>query len=393
MKRCFRYTLAGALFVFLAGSPLRAAERTVDPARARIDPAESTAWYDARELAVEGKGWNDTKAFFDRLPSRAEGVVRPPVWGLSRQSAGISVGFVTSAPQIRVRWTVTSKNLAMPHMAATGVSGVDLYVKTPEGKWRWLAVGQPKQTPTNTATLVKALPGDSPREYRLYLPLYNGVSALEVGIPRDQSIATPAPRPASRQKPIVFYGTSITQGGCASRPGMVHTSILGRRLDRPVINLGFSGNGKMEPEMAALLAELDPAAYVLDCLPNMNPKEVEERVEPFVVTLHAAHPGTLIVLAEDRNYTDAFLVSDRAERNKANHAALHAAADRLKARGINNFLMLPATVQLGDDGEATVDGSHPTDLGFMRMADAFRFLHVVNLRGRTKLPPGRRSNP
>lgn len=371
MNQRFRYTIAGALLIVLAGPSLRAAERTVDPARARIDTADSTAWYDARELTVEGKGWNDTKAFFDRLPSRAEGVVRAPVWGLSRQSAGISVGFVTSAPEIRVRWTVTSKNLAMPHMAATGVSGVDLYVKTPGGQWRWLAVGQPKEAPTNTATLVKALPGDSPREYRLYLPLYNGVSALEVGIPRDQSIATPVPRPADRQKPIVFYGTSITQGGCASRPGMVHTSILSRRLDRPVINLGFSGNGKMEPELATLLAELDPAVYVLDCLPNMNAKEVEQRVEPFVLTLRKAHPETPIVLAEDRNYANAFLVGDRAAANKANHAALHAAADRLKARGIDGLYLLPATDQLGDDGEATVDGSHPTDLGFLRMADAF----------------------
>src|SRR5205823_11246646 len=97
-------------------------------------------------------------------------------------------------------------------------------------------------------------------------------------------------RPASRRKPVVFYGTSITQGGCASRPGMVHTAILGRRLDRPVINLGFSGNGKMEPELAALLAELDPAVYVLDCLPNLNAQEIRERVGPFVRTLRQARP-------------------------------------------------------------------------------------------------------
>src|SRR5262249_28222540 len=126
-------TIASAFLIVLSVCAATVAGQAVDPARAKPDPKDSTAWYDARDLAVEGKGWNDTKAFYDRLPARAEGVVRGPVWGLSRQSAGISVGFVTGARTIRARWTVTSDRLAMPHMAATGVSGLDLYVKTPEG--------------------------------------------------------------------------------------------------------------------------------------------------------------------------------------------------------------------------------------------------------------------
>src|SRR5205085_2015483 len=141
------------------------------------------------------------------------------------------------------------------------------------------------------------------REFLLYLPLYNGVSSVEIGIAKGSTLAKGPARPPERQKPIVFYGTSITQGGCASRPGMVHTAILGRRLDRPVINLGFSGSGRMEPAMATLLAELDPAVYVLDCLPNMSAAEVAERMEPFVRTLRKAHPRTPIVMAEDRLYT------------------------------------------------------------------------------------------
>ena len=140
------------------------------------------------------------------------------------------------------------------------------------------------------------------REYLLYLPLYNGVSSVEIGLPKCSALAKAPPRPEGYERPIVVYGTSITQGGCDSRPGMVHTAILGRRLDRPVVNLGFSGNGKMEPELAALLAELDPAAYVIDCLPNMTAEEVGARVEPFVRALRAARPGTPIVLAEDRTY-------------------------------------------------------------------------------------------
>ena len=258
----------------------------------------------------------------------------------------------------------------MPHMPATGVSGLDLYVKADDGRWRWLGVGQPQDKKTNTSTLVSGLPAGR-REFLLYLPLYNGVSSVELGVPEGRTIEKTAARAEGRRKPIVFYGTSITQGGCASRPGMVHTAILGRRLDRPVINLGFSGSGRMEPVMATLLAELDPAVYVLDCLPNMSAAEVAERVEPFVRTLRKAHPQTPIVMAEDRLYTNGTVLPGPRKHNADNHAALKVAYDHLLADGIKGLYYLPGAVQLGDDGEDTVDGSHPTDLGFMRMADAF----------------------
>jgi lysophospholipase L1-like esterase len=360
--------ILGSMFVLLipGGGPL--ASDVIDPARATTREGDANAWYDVGLIGVEGKGWPDTKAPFDRLPAKAEGLVRDEVWNLSRQAAGLCVRFVTSATTIQVRWTLTSNRLAMPHMPATGVSGVDLYVKF-DGRWRWLGVGQPVKSPTNTATLVSDIP-EGEREYLLYLPLYNGVSSVEIGIPKDRSIAKAPPRPLDHQKPIVFYGTSITQGGCASRPGMVHTSILGRWLDRPVINLGFSGNGRMEPELAALLAELDPAVYVLDCLPNMLAKDVEERVEPFVQTLRKAHPVTPIILAEDRTYSNAFLVKPQRDRNDASRAALRKAYERLEANGVKDLYYLSGDAQLGNDSEATVDSSHPTDLGFLRMAHA-----------------------
>jgi lysophospholipase L1-like esterase len=258
----------------------------------------------------------------------------------------------------------------MPHMPATGVSGLDLYVKADDGRWRWLGIGQPLESKTNTATLASGLP-DGRREFLLYLPLYNGVSSVELGVSEGRKVEKSAARAEGRQKPIVFYGTSITQGGCASRPGMVHTAILGRRLDRPVINLGFSGNGRMEPEMATLLAELGPAVFVRDCLPNITAAEVTERMEPFVRTLRKVHPETPIVMAEDRLYTNGTVLPGPRKRNAESHAALKTAYDHLLADGIKGLYYLPGAAQLGDDGEGTVDGSHPTDLGFQRMADAF----------------------
>jgi lysophospholipase L1-like esterase len=151
---------------------------------------------------------------------------------------------------------------------------------------------------------------------------------------------------------------------------MVHTAILGRRLNVPVINLGFSGNGKMEPEVAGLLAELDAAAYVIDCLPNCTAAEVTERTAPLVTILRQAHPETPIVLVEDRTYADAFLIPARQSRNDTCRAALRAEYKKLIAGGVKNLHYLPGETLLGADGEDTVDGSHPTDLGFVHQADA-----------------------
>lgn len=330
---------------------------------------DGVRWMDVKELGLEGQGWSDTKAPYDRLPARAEGKVRDAVWNLSRHSAGLCVRFVTDSPKIHARWTVTSANLAMPHMAATGVSGVDLYARDDRGRWRWVAVGQPKAV-ANEIVLAQGLrPGK--REYLVYLPLYNGTSSAEIGVPQEFALGKAPAYPPERAKPIVYYGTSITHGACASRTGMVHTAILQRRYDRPAINLGFSGNGRMEPEVGEFLVELDPAVYVIDCCPNMGGDDTAARTKPLIAQLRKAHPETPIVLVEDRRYTDAWLNESKAKRNDGNHAALKQAYDELIAAGDKNLYYIPGDDLLGEDGDGAVDSSHPNDLGFLRQADAF----------------------
>jgi lysophospholipase L1-like esterase len=333
--------------------------------------ADSTnlVWSDIREFGVEGRGWSDTKDFYDRLPAKAEGKVRPPVWDLSRDSAGLCVRFVTDATTLRARWALTESWLYLPNMTAISKSGLDLYVKTARG-WRWLAVGAPEKQ-TNDVVIVKnLLPGK--REYLLYLPLYNGTKFVTLGIPTNATIAKAGPWGAGERKPIVFYGTSILQGCSASRPGMVHSAMLQRKFNWPVLNLGFSGNGKMEPEMADLLAELDASVFVIDCLPNMVADEIKERTEPLVKKLRAAHPQTPIVLVEDRTMADAYLIAGRMEYyHLKDRAELKAAFDRLQKSGVADLYYIPGDHLFGDDGEGTVDGSHPTDLGFTRQAEIF----------------------
>lgn len=231
----------------------------------KLDPAMGTNkkaavnldWHDVTKWGVEGRGWADQerKRWFDRFPAKAEGKVTPAVWSLSRDSAGMMVRFKTDATAIHARYKLAKSNIGMPHMPPTGVSGLDLYARDTDGKWKWVQVTKPNAQTVEQQIIAGLAPGE--REYAAYLPLYNGIESLEIGVPKGAKFEGLAPR----AKPIVFYGTSITHGACASRPGMVHTAILGRRLDMPVINCGFSGNGKMDAAVGDLLIELDAAAY------------------------------------------------------------------------------------------------------------------------------------
>ena len=323
-------------------------------------------WYNAKDIGVEGKGWTDTKRYFDRLPSKAEGVVRKPVWDLSRHSAGISLRFVTDSPNIYVRYKLHLERLSMFHMPATGVSGLDLYAEDGEGIDRWVSVVGPKKQNIDTSLAKELAPGT--RTYTMYLPLYNGVDVMEIGIKNGNFFKPLVPR---KEKAILFYGTSIMQGACASRPGLAIPSILGRRLKRPTINLGFSGNGRMEAEVASLLAELDPCAFVIDCLPNMNETSVSERTIPLVKKLREAHKKTPILLVEDRSFTNTpFFPSLKTHHNKS-RSALKKAFAKLNDTGVGNLYYLDGDNLLGEDGEAATDGSHPNDLGMVRYADAY----------------------
>ena len=343
-----------------AVSALSAAGGALDAAQ-----SDNVQWHDVREWGVEGRGFADTEKYFDRLPARAKGVVRDAVWNLSRHSAGMLVRFRTDATEIRADYGVTSSKLAMPHMPATGVSGLDLYAKDDSGHWRWVAVTRPSSQQMKLSLIKGMRPGT--RDYAVYLPLYNGTEYLRLGVAAENSFEPLAPR---TEKPVVFYGTSITHGACASRPGMPHPAILGRRLDRPVINLGFSGNGKLEQEVGQFLVELDPSVYVLDCLPNMVASEVEERTEPMVKQLRAAHPGVPIVLVEDRTYPQSWILPSRKDRNDSSRVPFQAAFRKMQDAGVENLFYIKGESLLAKDRDDTTDGSHPSDLGFFNQANA-----------------------
>ncbi len=369
-------SLIGGLAWTLVQSPsvsfAQAPAAPAAPAAAAPAPAKPAApklvWHDVTEWGVEGRAWTDLprKRWFARLPDAAEGKVTSSVWGLSQDSAGMMVRFKTDANAIWAHYVLRSEKLAMTHMPATGVSGVDLYARDDQGKWRWVNVTKPDKKEVNMAIATGLTPGM--REYVAYLPLYNGPDSLEIGVNEGAKFEGLVPR---AEKPIVFYGTSITHGACASRPGMVHTAILGRHLEWPIVNLGFSGNGRMDAAVGEFLVKMDAAIYVIDCLPNMGPAEVRLKCPALVKQLHAARPETPIVLVEDRRNTNSWIMPARDTFHTENHAALRESYEALKKEGIANLYYIPGDALLGDDAEGATDGSHPNDLGFMRQAAVF----------------------
>lgn len=335
--------------------------------------SQEIRWYGESSemmLALEGRGWEDIG--FNRLPESAENIVRSPVWDLSRQTAGLMLRFTSDSQEIHVSYTPTSSRMELPHMPATGVSGVDLYVTSESGKLLWVR-GNYKFGERVTYKFELDNDTGKPKEFQLFFPLYNGLIDMEIGVPEDNNLSF---TPKRTEKPILVYGTSIGQGACASRPGMAWTNILSREMDMPMINLGFSGNGKMETEVIEYISQIDPAIFVLDCLPNLTPSagftsdEIKEKLRYAVTTLRAKHPNTPILLTEHAGYSDGLVYEPRAEIYEDLNIWLQESFSQLKEQGITGIYTLTKE-EMGLGTDDFVDGTHPSDLGMSKYATAY----------------------
>lgn len=330
-------------------------------------------------FAIEGRGWHETPANYYRLPAKAKQLVTPDIWNLSTNSAGLLIRFTTNTPSFQVKYTVTGSH-AFPHMPATGVSGLDLYGKDRDGKWFWFP-GKYSFADTISYSFNNLLSsGDSSTrvyEYQLYLPLYNTVTWLEFAFPENKLLT---PSGLRREKPIVVYGTSIAQGGCASRPGLAWTSVLERAMDRPLINLGFSGNGRLDAEVIKLMLEIDAKVYVLDCLPNLTDESkypdavVKKKITDAVALLHREKPGVPVVLSEhSAGSTTSGINHSSNNRYQQINNVLRDAYKDLRNTGDTNVFVLTAN-NIGFESNATVDGVHPADIGMQMNAAAYEKL-------------------
>lgn len=328
--------------------------------------ASDLKYVDASDFLLINKGFKNTEMLYSRLPSDMKEKSRKEVWDLGLNSAGLAVRFSTDSKCIGAQWTLLN-NFSMSHMPGTGIRGLDLYTLE-NGKWHFIGTAQPNGKESRNV-FVRKMDG-TVREYMAYLPLYDGVVKLEIGIDSSASIAPPKCNEMAvfTKKPLLFYGTSITQGGCASRPGMVYTSIIGRELRSEAINLGFSGNARMDFTMAEAIASVDAAAYIIDCLPNCTAQMVRDSAYRFITHIAQAHPDRPIYLVENIQFPHALVdkqtSKDLIEKNKE-WAILF---KKLRKEGFSNIKYIKNEGLIGEDAEATVDGCHLTDLGFTRMA-------------------------
>lgn len=328
--------------------------------------AQNVVYTDASVFPLYGKVSEQTNERYERLPSSLEGVSREPVWYLGRHSAGLFIRFRSNSTSIHARWESTFNN-TMTHMTDTGTKGLDLYAIV-EGEWRHVCSAQPQGKKSERCIIANMDPVE--REYMLYLSLYDGVKSLEIGVDEGSMLDLPTVDRPSREKPVVMYGTSILQGGCANRPGMAHTNIIGRRLDREVINLGFSGNALLDMEIAELMASVeDPGLYVLDYVPNASAQAIDEVGEQFFRIIRDAHPEVPVVFIEDVIFPHTIFDNKILEEVTKKNVAQKRLFKKLKKSGEKRIYYISAEGMIGDDGEATVDAIHFTDLGAMRYVD------------------------
>ena len=320
-------------------------------------------------VQVRGLGFFEQEKAWCRLPQALlPGLCaqHPALGQLAWHTAGASLAFCTDSPEVWVRARLASPPY-MSHMAPTAQCGFDCYARYGGGGWRLAGVSKfALDTASLCARVAQGLPEGV--QVQVGLPLYVGVEALELGLVPGTRVWAPPPLagPAA-----AFYGTSITQGGCASRPGMTYPAILQRQLGVPVYNMGFSGNGLGMPALAPLLCALPRlGALVVDIEPKAGPAGVLERNLPlFLDAVRAYRPGLPILVlsapAQGQEAWDAALTARCAGWARFQQQEV----ERRRAGGDGAIQYVSARSLMGGLGaEATVDGVHLTDLGFYALA-------------------------
>jgi hypothetical protein len=321
------------------------------------------SFVDANDLTVSGRAFSVNQRLFHRMDSAHMKMVPRRVSELSTNSAGICVTFKTNAKNIKLKWILGSYQ-TLWNMTPMAVNGIDLY-GLKDRNWQYISSARPLSD-SNEAVIINNLDGVM-RHYRLYLPLYTELKSLHIGVDKF-AIITKADENVLPIKKVVIYGSSITQGASASRPGMAYPSILSRMLNIETFNMGFSGSGKMEIELADVLADMQADVYILDCVPNTSPAQIKERAIPFIKRLRQLKPGIPIIMVES-------IIREDSHWNQEKYAMVHSqniefnhAYQRLKKERYGDLYYIPANDLIGTDHEATIDGTHLTDIGFLRLA-------------------------
>lgn len=333
---------------------------------------EQLRWYSPLKAPfhIAGFPWLAKDGVYRRLPLASRAGLPPAVDTLAYCTAGGQIRFRTNSSRLVIRARLAGP-ANMHHMPSTGQCGFDCYLGEP-GDQYFVATAIFKPTASEYESQLYQWNTKKDVAVTLNFPLYQGVEEVWIGIDKD-AVISDAPAYASN-KPVVIYGTSVTQGGCASRPGMAYSNILSRMIPLQFVNLGFSGNGKGEPELAHMISQIDdPALYILDYEGNTGEAENIARTLPvFIRILRERHPAVpILVVSKIRNAGDRFYEGMRELYNRRRQIQIENVEQR-RAEGDSNIHFVDGSKLLGEDSvsECTVDGIHPTDLGFLRMAQS-----------------------
>lgn len=346
------------------------------PVQGANDKEMPWQYVDAGDLRIINKGWDNTLRKYTRIPANLKDSVRPDLWERSQCSSGIGVRFATDSKRIGVKYELLW-DTHLIHMADTGLKGTDLYVFEGDSVWRHVNTNRPyvkkdadgNKTKEVESTYVSNLDGKM-HEYMIYFPLYDGVNELFVKVDSGAVITSGNTEIISPETKIVAYGTSILQGGCASRTGMAATNIIGRELNCEVVNIGISGEGKMDQCMARAMAEIaDADLFLLDPVPNCTEMMCDTLTYDFVNILRKARPDVPIVMLEGPLYPYYRYDSFFNKYLPAKNAAFRRNYEKLKAENPDNLYYVTSEGLDGVEDDGTVDGIHLTDLGFRHYAD------------------------
>ena len=298
------------------------------------------------------------KHSFQRLPDIYKSSIRKEVWDLSENNAGVSIQLNTNCKNLKLKWKV-KLDFKMNHMTDAGIKGLDIYEYV-DNQWKYLSTGLPNSIKNEHSIEFNDV---NNKTLCLYLPLYDSIVDLDIGIDDNSSLKFIK----NDNKPIVFYGTSITQGGCASRPGMAHTNIISRNTIYPCINLGFSGNGHLEAEIGNILSKIDAKCFIIDCLPNVNISQIKSNTIPLIQSIRGINKiyHRPIFFLEQPLIHDQYIDEDVKEKNYV----LASQIKECNKLGFKELYLIKQKDCLGSDYEATVDGVHYNDIGFQRFSD------------------------
>lgn len=333
--------------------------------------SQNFKYVSVENFEIIGKSSN-SGILFHRVDTLKYTTLPKEVKELCTNSAGLAFSFKTNSPIIKVRWNVSNK-MDYSNMSLIVQKGVDLYIKK-NNKWVFAGVGKPKGE-SSDVTVVKNMNNDL-KECLLYLPLYDEVKSMEIGVTKESFIC-------NNNNPfkgkIIVYGSSITQGASASRPGLAYTSQLSRSSGWQFINLGFSGSGKMEQSVARMLADIQNVdAYILDCIPNPSPKEIEERTVNFISTIRKEHPNVPIIIIQSIIRESGNFDKEVSEYVEKQNNTIDREISKLKEAGVKGVYLIKEDNFLGEDHEGCIDGIHPNDLGFSRMIEKYK-IHLSKI--------------